>query len=388
MTVATMRASLTQDDIRRLIRGDSAEERANAAHKICRRIDSVDLTGDDKDHADQVLELLASDTAVLVRRALAVTLRNSPKLPHDIALRLAKDVEAVAVPVLKNSPVLTDEDLVEIALAGSSDKQVAIAGRETLSEGLAEVIALYGSREAVETVAANDGAIFSDDAYDGVLKRFGDHDGVKGALISRRELPLHVTEKLVAMVTGELFDRLVNKHELPPQLAIEIASGVRERATLDLVEQAGLSSDPARFVQQLHLNGRLTPSLIMRALCLGHMGFVEYAMAELAGVPRSKAWLMIHDAGALGLKTVFERAGLPSGMFTAFRMAVDVYHKTELDGADGDRDRFRQRMVERVLTQFQAIPRSDLEYLLDKLNALDEARQGGRVVASASAPAA
>jgi hypothetical protein len=38
-------------------------------------------------------------------------------------------------------------------------------------------------------------------------------------------------------------------------------------------------------------------------------------------------------------------------------------------------------MVERVLTQFQAIPRADLEYLLEKLNALDERRQA--VAASA-----
>jgi uncharacterized protein (DUF2336 family) len=183
------------------------------------------------------------------------------------------------------------------------------------------------------------------------------------------------------MVAGELFDRLVNTHELPPQLAIEIAAGTRERATLDLVEQAGLSTDPARFVQQLHLNGRLTPSVIMRALCLGHMTFVEHALAELGGVPHAKAWLMVHDAGTLGLKTVFERAGLPSGMFTAFRLAIDIYHKTDMDGGHGDKERFRQRMVERVLTQFQAIPRADLEYLLDKLDALDNARERGVVAA-------
>lgn len=383
MTVATMRASLTQDDIRRLVQGDSAEDRANAAQKICRRIDTLELTGADREHADQVLDLLASDTAVLVRRALAVTLRNSPKLPRDIAIKLAKDVDAVAVPVLKNSPVLTEEDLVEIVLAGSTEKQVAIAERPTLSAGLTEVIALYGSRPAVQAAALNEGATFSDDAYGGVLNRFAEDDGVKGALISRRELPIHITEKLVSMVTGELFDRLVNTHELPPQLAIEIASGTRERATLDLVEQAGLSSDPARFVQQLHLNGRLTPSLLMRSLCLGHMAFAEFALAELAGVPRSKAWLMVHDAGTLGLKTIFERAGLPSGMFTAFRMAIDVYHKTEFDGGPGDKERFRQRMVERVLTQFQAIPRADLDYLLDKLNALEEARREGAVAPAA-----
>ncbi len=382
MTVATMRSSLTQDDIRRLVRGDSPEARANAAHKICRRLDTIELTEAETESARQVLDLMCNDAAVLVRRALAVTLRNSPKLPRDIAIRLAKDVDAIAIPVLKNSPVITDEDLVEIVLSGSAEKQTAIAQRPTLGEGLTEVIALYGAKPAVEACTLNEGASFSDDAYAGLLKRFANDNDIKGALVSRSSLPAHITEKLVNMVSGELFDRLVNKHELPPQLAIEIASGARERATLDLVEQAGLSSDPERFVQQLHLNGRLTPSLIMRSLCLGHMNFVEYAMAELAGIPRSKAWLMMHDAGTLGLKTIFERAGLPSGMFTAFRLAVDIYHKTELDGGPGDRDRFRQRMVERVLTQFQAIPRADLEYLLEKLDALDTAREQGAIAAA------
>ena len=382
MTIATMRTSLTQDDIRRLVRGDSAEARANAAHKICRRIDTTDLSPEDQESARQILDLMCADAAVLVRRALAVTLRNSPKLPRDIAIKLAKDIDVIAVPVLKNSPVITDEDLVEIVLAGSSEKQVAIAQRPSLGEGLTEVISLYGSKEAVEAATLNEGATFSDDAYAGVLKRFANDNDIQKALVDRSSLPMHVTEKLVNIVSGELFDRLVNTHELPPQLAIEIAAGARERATLDLVEQAGLTSDPERFAQQLHLNGRLTPSLIMRALCLGHINFVEYAMAELSAVPRAKAWVMIHDAGTLGLKTIFERAGLPSGMFTAFRLAIDIFHKTEMDGGPGDKERFRQRMVERVLTQFQAIPRADLEYLLDKLDAVDGAREAGVIVAA------
>ncbi|MDZ4761203.1 MAG: DUF2336 domain-containing protein [Alphaproteobacteria bacterium] len=383
MTIATMRAALTQDDIRRLVRGDSPEERANAAHKICRRIDGLSLDGADRAHVQQILEMLAADTAVLVRRALAVTLRNSPNLPHDLALRLARDVDAVATPILKNSPVLTEEDLIAIVLSSPAAKQVAVAERASLSPALTETITLHGDRAAVEAASLNEGASFSDAAYSNVFKRFSTDEGIKEALISRPSLPIHITEKLVSLVTGELFDRLVNMHELPPQLAIEIASGARERATLDLVEQAGLTSEPSRFVQQLHLNGRLTPSLIMRALCLGHVPFVEHAMAELSGVPRAKAWLMIHDAGTLGLKTIFERAGLPAGMFTAFRFAIEVYHKTEMDGAPGDKERFRQRMIERVLTQFQAIPRADLEYLLEKLNALDESRQQSVAVPAA-----
>ena len=126
------------------------------------------------------------------------------------------------------------------------------------------------------------------------------------------------------------------------------------------------------FVHQLDLNGRLSYSLIMRALCVGHMKFVEYALAELSGVPHSRVWMMIHDAGPRGLAAVFDRAGLPRKLLPAFKAAVAVYHETELDGGANDKARFRSRMIERVLTQFQAIPKGDLDYLLEKLDIYSE----------------
>ena len=53
-------------------------------------------TSQDKQFADQILGLLAKDAEVLVRRAMSVTLKNSPNLPRDVALKLAQDVESVA----------------------------------------------------------------------------------------------------------------------------------------------------------------------------------------------------------------------------------------------------------------------------------------------------
>lgn len=369
MTVKTMRPRLSQDDIVRLMKGNSVEDRAHATHKLCRRISVEELDGEEKEFAHQILGLLSKDAETLVRRAMAVTLKNSPNLPRDVALKLAQDVESVALPVLQSSPVFTNSDLVELVLNVSDEKQIAIAGRETLSTDVTTAIAEHGCKNAVVTMSANDGAEISERGFTATLERFKTDTDVHGALISREWIPPQIAEKMVSLVSGELFDHLVNQHELPPQLAIELASGARERATLDLVEQAGRSTNLQRFVQQLQMNGRLTPSMVMRALCLGHMSFVEWSIAELAGIPHSKAWLMLHDAGSLGLRTVFEHAGLPNGMFMPFKTAISVFHDLEYDGLEGDRERFRSRMIERVLTQFQAIPKTDLDYLLEKLDA-------------------
>lgn len=122
-------------------------------------------------------------------------------------------------------------------------------------------------------------------------------------------------------------------------------------------------------MQQLNLNGRLSPSLIMRGLCMGHMEFVEHALAELAGIPHGRMWLLIHDSGPLGLKSAFERSGLPPRLYPSFRAAVDVFHSIEREGASSDRIVFRKRMLERTLTLFKSVPKDDLDYLLEKLDA-------------------
>tara|TARA_R110002020_G_scaffold316899_2_gene532305 strand:+ start:112559 stop:113719 length:1161 start_codon:yes stop_codon:yes gene_type:complete len=368
MSVQSIRPQLTEQDIERLMRGETPEQRASVAHRVCRRIALDVLSDREKAFAEEIMAILADDAADLVRRTLAVTLRNSPILPREIALKLARDIEAVAIPVLQDSPVFTDEDLIELVLAVTAAKQAAIANRDSLSITLTEVISEHGAVEAVRVMSRNEGAEYSDKAYDDTLRRFGQDEVVQAGLIKRDFIPTHIAEKMVSLVSGQMFDMLVNKHELPAQMAIDLAGSARERATIDLVEQAGRTQDLARFVSQLNLNGRLGHSLIMRALCCGQMPFVEHALAELSGVGHQRVWLMIHDAGPLGLQAVFDRAGLPRKMLPAFRAAVNVFHETSHDGGANDRARFRARMIERVLTQFQAIPKDDLEYLLDKLD--------------------
>jgi uncharacterized protein (DUF2336 family) len=107
------------------------------------------------------------------------------------------------------------------------------------------------------------------------------------------------------------------------------------------------------------------------------MSFFEWGMAELAGVAHHRTWLMIHDAGPLGLKAIYERAGLPARLFPAFRAGVDAYHSMEADGAALDPEAFQERMLQRFLTQPKTATREDMDYLLDKLDRVrSESRRG------------
>jgi uncharacterized protein (DUF2336 family) len=370
------RTSLTDGDIRTLLRGATDDERAAAAHKLCRRMDAP-LTDEEREAAHQVLRLMADDAAVLVRRALAVTLKTSAILPRDVALRLARDVDSVALPVLTHSPVFTDEDLAEIVRSSSPSKQAAVAGRASLSESVVACLVDHGSETAVKAVCANDNATLSEAALRTVCDRFATCEGVTAAMAYRKVLPLSIGERLVHLVSEQVRQHLVDHHDVSADSALQIALGTRERATMDLVDQAGRAADPKSFVAHLHGQERLTASLMLRALAHGHVAFFEWSLAQLSGVPHHRAWLLVHDAGPLGFKAIYQRAELPDRLFAAFRAALDAYHGLQLEGEAPDLAAFQERLLQRFLTQPTTAAREDVDYLLERMDQLgrhEEAR--------------
>lgn len=362
------RARLTDQDIHRLIKARDADDRAAAAHKLCRSMERAPLSDQERAAAQKILRMLANDAAEMVRRAMAVTLKSSDLIPRDVARQLAADVDSIALPVINYCPSFSDEDLIEIVQAGSAVRQVAVATRPAVSRDVAEAVAEIGAREAVRALAANDNADVSERALNRAVDRFGESGEVVAAIAYRNVLPLSVTERLVAMASEAVREHLVTRHAVSPETAIRLASHARERATVDLVDQAAESADIGEFVARLNARKALTASLLLRALARGQMVLLEHGLAELAGTPHQRAWLMVHDAGPLGLKALYDRAGLPPRLFQAFRAGVDTWRQLQAEGRDTTDDAFRRVLLERFLTQRPNAPREDLAYLLERLD--------------------
>ena len=362
------RSRLTETDIRRLFKAEDEDDRAAAAHKLCRSIDRAELSDEEREAARKILRVLADDAAELVRRALAVTLKASELIPRDVARKLAADIDSVALPIIGFSPAFSDVDLIEIVRAGSAARQIAIAARPRVSRDVAEALSVDGCQEAARTLSANDNADISERALGRLVDRFGDAPEVVAALAYRQVLPLEVTERLVALASDAVREHLVSRHAIAPETAIRLAAYSRERVTVDLIDEAAASADLGAFLATLKARGVLNASLLLRALARGQMATFEQGLAVLAGTPHQRAWLMVHDAGSLGLRAIYDRAGLPPRLFQAFRAGVDTWRTLQAEGRDTSGEEFRQQMLERFLTQRPNAPREDLAYLMERLD--------------------
>jgi len=342
----------------------SPHVRAIIASKIGLVIDQPRLTEAELQLAQDIVRTLSRDVELVVRRSVAQNLRRSKHLPHDVALRLADDVEAVALPILADSLVLTDDDLVAVLQHSSAVKQKAIAGRPNLSEKVSDVIITTANEDAVVTLMSNESATINEHSMNHAVDRFAASDLVKESMVKRTTLPLTIAERLAVIVSEKLQEHLIAHHELSPTVAAEILVQSRERAVIQLNQNSGLD-EMERLVEQMHANKRLTPSLILRALCVGNLPFFEFAMAALADIPVTNARILIHEPGGAALKALCEKNGISQSFADTIRIALDVMEQLKLDGEEHDLKRFRIRLIERVLTQTDAMDQQDINYLLE-----------------------
>jgi uncharacterized protein (DUF2336 family) len=359
---------LTQADISGLLSTPTEEARAQIAVKVGTQVDAGGLSGQERLLANEILRLMVQDAASLVRIAVAESIAKTPDIPADVAAALANDIDEIALPFLEVSPAISDEDLVGIVRSNGGAKAAAIAGRSTVSSAVTEAIAEDGGKEAVSRMLENQGADIAPSSYNRVIDRWHDDDDVTGLMAERETLPLTVSERLVTLVTDEVKERLVSRHGIGSELADRMALEAREAATIALLDGLPTINDYVALMEHLQASGRLSGSLIVRAACMGEMRFVEHALAQMARVAPERAWTLVHDAGRLGLRALFQQARLSQNLYLPLRTAVDVFHDISLNGEVHDRENFRRSIIERILTQPDGLKNDDLDFLLYQMS--------------------
>lgn len=366
-----MAQMLTEADVRRLVANPSGEMRAETAAKVAEAFEQGELSPSERALAEQIFRVMVRDAEVKVRESLSTHLKSSATLPHDIAMQMAKDVEQVSLPVLEFSKVLSDADLIDIVRSSGAEKQTAVAKRAEVSGEVANALIDHGKSGGVmAALAANKGAALGETEVSKILDKHGSDVRVTNSLVMRPNLPLRLSERIVTIVSQSMRDYLVEQHDLSDETAADLVLSARERATIMLLPAGAKSTDVIEFAQQLHKSGRLSPTLVLRALCGGDIAFFEAAMSVLSGVPIINARLLIHDQGVLGLQSIYQYAHLPLDLFPAFRAAFDVARDMDYDGGDRDRQRFAARVIERVLTRLEKLDERNLDYLLSRLQQL------------------
>lgn len=189
-----------------------------------------------RDLTIEVLETLARDQAIKVRHIVSEALKDLTDAPAHIIQELARDLEIkVAGPVLQYSPILTDDDLLEIISSGPiRGALTAIAKRRRIGDRLADAIvaAAVEVPEETDTIADllnNKSAQIREETLDLILDKAPAVEEWQEPLVNRPLLPMNAIKRLADFVSSSLFDLLSARPDLDKATAKAVAKTVKKR---------------------------------------------------------------------------------------------------------------------------------------------------------------
>jgi uncharacterized protein (DUF2336 family) len=281
------------------------------------------------------LDLLARDQVVRVRRIVADALKDVAHAPPDVINRLARDSEiAVAGPILENSPVLSDDDLIAIVSESPIKGALAsIARRDQLAGVVADAVAKTGDVEAVGVLLANASAQIREDTLDWILERAPGVEGWHGPLVRRPGLSGGTVLRIARFVADSMLKTLMEREDFDGKTFALLRAEVGRR--LDTSEAAkgrtkkasSFASDdgelprwkkalaeignPLDAALSLRQAGCLDSLVVLDALGEGDEGFVLASLAVMADIPFPVTQKIVDMQSAKGMVALAWKAGVP-----------------------------------------------------------------------------
>jgi uncharacterized protein (DUF2336 family) len=222
-----------------------------------------------------ILVRLVEDAAAEVRAALADALAGLPDAPRELILRLARDTALpVAEPVLRLSPLLTDDDLIALVEAPpAAFTRNLFAARPRLGEAVAEAIAASADRPAIGMLLHNGSAAIREATLDQLIEAAAQEPAWQVALARRRVLPPRAARALGAILAAHLLDLLAAHPNLPSGLAAELSRRIAERLEAAAPAQAAAleaarSGDRTALASVLAAAAGMVPARIEAAIAM------------------------------------------------------------------------------------------------------------------------
>lgn len=309
-----------------LAKDEDPEVRFGLAEKLARI--APDLNDNERNKLRQStlesLNLLARDEITKVRQILSETLKDVTNAPPDVIKSLAMDSElSVAGPVLECSPVLNDEDLVEIISLGTVKGGLnAISKRQGVGEGVSEAIVATNDEEAIADLLGNGTAQIREETLDDLIAKADSVELWHAPLVSRPKLPHGAATRLAQFVADNLMQKLACRDDLDEDTLEAVKSMVHHRISIEGQGDGGASSahgldflqvdPPIDVAKRLLAADRLDRNVVGKALHASDHSFVFAALVVKSGLDIKVASKIFASHSNKGVTALIWRAGLPA----------------------------------------------------------------------------
>lgn len=334
------------------------EARMALARQLAALLADPDGSRLEREQVIPVLLKITTDQDSQVRRVLACELVTIENLHADLIFSVVADEDAIALPFLLKTPALNGWHMQAILRVGDDGRQAAIARRKDVTPEAVAYIVKSGTAAAVCALLGNSTVKLKAADCREIYQRLSKAGDVVERLLARTDLPLDIRILQAKRAAVRMRQLMAERAWLPANDASELVADAEEMAILQVLAQASAAERKAAMAF-LATQNMLTPSLIVRAACLGEMNIVAAALSHLTGQTAARIHELIATRGASGIKSLVSRSGLPIPCHGLLAAASEVENDARQEGVSLDADAFGRRLLETLMMQYGAMSLKD-----------------------------
>ena len=287
-----------------------------------------------------------------------------PGLHADVLFAIVADDDEIALPFLSVTPALGHWHMLAVLRVGDDVRRAAIALRPDISPDAVGYIVDSLPLTINVLLFENEFVSFTAAQFQTLYDRFGETPEMLDCLLAREDLPLSLRISHAKLAAARIQQLIIERGWIPANDATELVADAEENAVLEIL-MGTAPEQCAAAVDELLDGGMLTPSIIVRAACLGAMDVVTQIMASLAGVSLKRASDMMFVKPRGAFKSLHGKSGLPESCYWTLQAACDVAREEMQDQIQLTPDDFGRRMIEVLLTSYEQLPLRDRPKQLD-----------------------
>lgn len=264
---------------------------------------------------------ITADVERSIRAHFARNIAHVENIPKDLILFLANDDIEIALPILKESGILEEPDLIKLVQTRSTQHQLAIAARDNIGELVSEALCETGNQDVCVCLINNHSAEISNKTLELLGQQSETVMVYQKPLLMRPFLPKNIAEKMYRWVSMSLRKMITEKFEINPNL---LSISPEDRA--QTIQSISVEMDPSEMlVEKLFVAGELSNGFLLKSLRQGEIDLFEITFAKLVGLNRPELQYLLYSNDPKRLAVACKALALDKSIFgTILQLIVDA----------------------------------------------------------------
>ena len=260
-----------------------------------------------------------------IRKSLAESLAGAEWAPIALVNMLALDEIEIARPIIANSPLLKDQDLLRILVEATVEHHIEVARRPALSGTVADAIIDAGEPATMTALASNRTAEISESGLGRLVEQSRRIAALRAPLTRHPRLNDSLAHELYGLVGQALRQAIGERFRIddaPLSVAIDaaVARVIPGRAPPPATNQPSLSEREEmerRLVAKLQSAGQLRAGFLIRAVREKRLSLFEHSLAALGGFSVGQVRAAVAHATPDALFLACSAVGIDRAVFPA-----------------------------------------------------------------------